>query len=281
MPIAGYLGPRGTFTQEALEQNLPGEFDRLVPFPTIADVLLAASDREVDSAVVPIENSIEGSVNITIDTLTFETDLVIEREIIHAIRHMLVARPGTETGQIEQVVSHPHATAQVRRFLAERLPGVPVLAANSTAEAAQIVSKSSEPMAAVATELAAKIYRLEVLERDIEDYESNQTRFVVVGRVPSPVTGRDKTTMACFIHENRPGSLLEILQEFASRGINLTKIESRPTKKVLGEYYFFIDVEGHADVDPVASAIRSLEPNLRELKLLGSYPAAASPGGTP
>lgn len=274
MPSVGYLGPRGTFTEEALETNLPGEFDRLVPFSTVPEVLLAVQAGEVDKGIVPIENSIEGSVNITLDTLTFETDLLIEREVVHPIRHCLVARPGVPIEDVMKVVSHPHATAQCRRFLSERLPDVPVTAANSTADAALTVSKASEPLAAVATELAAGLYDLSVLERDIEDYPSNLTRFVVVGKDTAPPTGSDKTSMACFIQENRPGSLLEILQEFAGRKINLTKIESRPTKKALGEYYFFIDLEGHARDEGVAAAIDSLKGKLRELKLLGSYPAA-------
>lgn len=274
MSSIGYLGPRGTFTEEALETNLAGEFTKMVPYATVPDVLMAVQSGEVDSGMVPIENSIEGSVNVTIDMLAFETDLLIEREVVHDIRHFLVSRPGVDPGGVTGIVSHPHATAQCRKYLAGRFPGVPVTAANSTAEAAQLVSKSEEPLAAVATELASGFYGLEVLARDIEDYPHNVTRFIVVGRSRLPRTGKDKTSMVCFIQENRPGSLLEILTEFASRGINLTKIESRPTREVLGEYCFFIDVEGHAGDADIAAAIGSLKGRLRELKLLGSYPAA-------
>ena len=273
MSSIGYLGPRGTFTGEALEKHLAGEFEKLVPYATVREVLLAVQSGEVTSGIVPIENSIEGSVNVTIDTLAFETELLIEREVVHEIRHFLVARPGIGPGALAGIISHPHATAQCRRYLAEQFGGVPVTAANSTAEAAQMVSRSDEPLAAVATELAAGIYGLEILARDIEDHPHNETRFIVVGTGRQPRTGRDKTSMVCFIHENRPGSLLEILTEFASRGINLTKIESRPTRKALGEYCFFIDVVGHTGDAAVGEAIRTLADTLLELKLLGSYPA--------
>lgn len=274
MPSIGYLGPRGTFTQEALEAQLASRFDPEVPYPTIPEVLAAAQSGEVDKGIVPIENSIEGSVNATLDTLAFETDVVIEREIVHPVRHCLIAREGVGRDRIEAIVSHPQATAQCRGFLARWFGEVPVIAANSTADAALEVSRSDRPLGAIGTELAAGIYGLEVLDRDMEDYKGNVTRFVVAGKEKTAPTGDDKTSIACFIQANRPGSLLEILQEFASRGIDLTKIESRPTKKVLGEYYFFIDVKGHVDEPEVAAAIGSLVGKLRELKLLGSYPAA-------
>ena len=277
MPAVGYLGPRGTFTQEALEATLSGLFDRLVPYSTIPGVLRAVEKGEVEGGMVPIENSIEGSVNITIDTLAFDSDLLIQREVVYPIRHRLVARPGVRLEHVVGVVSHPHAAAQCRRYLERNFSDVPLTAANSTAEAARRVSDSREQLAAIANSLAAEIYGLEVLESHIEDYPQNLSRFVVVGKEPSARTGSDKTSLVCFIQENRPGSLMEILNEFASRGINLTKIESRPTRKALGEYYFFIDIEGHIQDQQVASAVRSLEPRLRKLKMLGSYPAAEAP----
>lgn len=273
MPSIAYLGPRGTFTQEALEANLPGQFEEEIPYATVPEVLLAAQSGQVDCGMVPIENSIEGAVSVTLDTLAFETDLLIEREVVHEVKHRLLARPGVTRQQISGIVSHPQATAQCRGFLARWFPAAAVTAANSTAEAALAVSQSEEPLGAIASELAAGIYGLEVLDRDLEDHALNVTRFVVAGRKKTHPTGSDKTSIACFIRENRPGSLLEILQEFAARGVNLTKIESRPTKKVLGEYYFFIDIEGHVEDPEVAAAIGSLVGGLRELKLLGSYPA--------
>ena len=274
MPSVGYFGPRGTFTEEALEASLSSAFDRKVPYATIPDVLYAVQTGEVDSGLVPIENSIEGSVNVTLDTLAFETDLMIEREVVLPIKHCLVARPGVTREQITGIVSHPQPTAQCRGFLARWFADVPVTAAISTAEAARVVSESSEPLAAIATRLAAEIYGLEVLDSELEDYPGNTTRFVLVGKGRPERTGKDKTSIVCFIEANRPGSLLEILNEFADRGVNLSKIESRPTKKVLGEYYFFMDLEGHMEDPEVKAAIGSLVGKLRELKLLGSYPAA-------
>lgn len=277
MPGVGYLGPRGTFSEEALVTAFPGVFDPVVPFTSVPDVLTAVESGDVDKGMVPIENSIEGSVNVTLDTLAFETSLLIEREVIHPIRHHLLARAGLSRERVERIVSLPHATAQCKRFLARVFPGVPLAAANSTAEAAQIVAESTEPLAAVAARISADIYGLAVLEQNIEDYQSNQTRFVLVGRESPEPTGDDKTSLVCFIKANRPGSLLEILQEFAGRGINLSKIESRPTKKALGEYYFFMDIQGHTADPEVSGAIGLLSGKLRELRILGSYPAASAP----
>lgn len=272
-PSVGYLGPGGTFTHEALEANF-GDFEEEVPYVSVPEVLRAVQSGEVDKGLVPIENSIEGPVTITLDTLAFETDLLIEREVVQPVTHCLVAKPGTSREDVEGIVSHPQATAQCRGFLARWFGDVPVTAANSTAEAARTVSRSAEPLAAIANRLAADTYGLDVLDCDLEDYPGNQTRFVLVGRDKAPRTGRDKTSIVCFIQANRPGSLLEILQEFAARGVNLTKIESRPTKKVLGEYYFFIDIEGHVDDTDVAAALGALVGKLRELRLLGSYPTS-------
>jgi len=274
VPGIGYLGPSGTITQEALEASVASDFDRVVPYMTVPEVLRAVQSGEVDNGIVPIENSIEGSVNVTLDTLAFETDLVIEREVVQPVKHCLVARPGVSRKEVAGIISHPQATAQCRGFLARWFSDTPVTAANSTAEAAVIVSKTDEPLAAIATLLAASTYGLSVLDCDIQDYPENATRFVMVGKEKVARTGKDKTSIVCFIRANRPGSLLDILQEFASRGINLTKIESRPTKKVLGDYYFFIDIDGHIEDPGVAEAIGSLVSKLRELKLLGSYPAA-------
>lgn len=272
MAKIGYLGPRGTFTQEALNRSVADDFEELVSYPTVRDVLLAVHEDEINNGIVPIENSIEGSVNVTIDTLASETDLLIEREVVLPIRLNLVLRKGVSERDVSVIYSHPHATAQCRRFLAERFPGARVIAANSTADAAIIVSKADEPAAAIATDLAAEIYGLNVIDRDIEDYPENKTRFVLVGKHVAERTGSDKTSMVCFIRQNRPGSLLEILKEFAAREINLTKIESRPTRKALGEYFFFIDVEGHVDDENLAKSFDVLRKELRELKLLGSYP---------
>jgi len=270
----GFLGPRGTFTEEALLSVMQVELDDLVPFPTERDVIRAVDESKVEKGIVPIENSIEGSVNSTLDTLAFEANSTIEKEVIISTKHNLIGRKGTNIADISTVISHPQATAQCRRYLSKVLPGATIMAANSTAEAVKKVTEGSPDTAAIGTSLAARLYDLEVLESDIEDFKDNKTRFVIVGKEPPPRSGSDKTSLVCFIYEDRPGSLLQILQEFSYRYINLTKIQSRPTKKGLGDYCFWIDMEGHLDDEPIASAIKCLKCKIRDVKVLGSYPRA-------
>lgn len=269
----GYLGPRGTNAEEALVNNLKVSEESLVPFSTVSEVIFAVARDEVQQGVVPIENSIEGSVNETLDILTFSVDGVfIQKEIVVPITHHLVARQGIEIKGISAIVSHPQATAQCRNYLSENLSQKPIIAANSTAEAVKKVAEQDGAWAAIGTELAANIYGLKILASDIEDYRDNQTRFVLVGKEMAERTGNDKTSVVAFIFENRPGSLLQILQELSFRYINLTKIQSRPTKKALGEYCFWIDMEGHVEDDVVADALKCLRCKLRDVKVLGSYP---------
>lgn len=280
MARIGFLGPHGTFTEQALltQADLAGE--ELVPIGSIPDVLVATEKGEVDLGFVPIENSIEGTVNVALDTLAFETSLLIQREVVINIQLNLLAPPGTSLSDVRAVVSMPMATAQCRNFLARELPGVEVRASNATAEAARIVGEGAEPgLAAIAPALAGSIYGLDVLATDVEDHPENQTRFLVVSRtgVPAP-TGHDKTTIVCFQHTDRPGSLLAILQEFAARAINLTKLESRPTKKGLGDYCFMIDLEGHVADAVVGDCLRELKAMLADVRYLGSYPAAGEHG---
>jgi prephenate dehydratase len=268
-----YLGPPGTFTEEAL-QSWPGlDYREAVPFATVEDTVMAVEAETTDKGVVPIENSIEGSVNATLDSLAFEAEVLIQGEMVCQVEHYLLARPGVKLSDITRVISHPQAAAQCRRHLAELLTGVELEAANSTTEAALRVAESQEPRAAIGSRLAAHLYDLEVLYEGLEDHPDNRTRFVLLGRQEMPATGHDKTSMVCFIHKDQPGMLLQILQEFAFRYINLTKIESRPTKKVLGDYCFFIDCEGHQEDEVVASALKCLRCKLPRVKLLGSYPA--------
>ena len=272
-----YLGPPGTFTEEALLSAPEAAGAEPMPMQTVPEVIAAVARGDVPGGVVPIENSIEGSVNVTLDTLAFESnDVVIQREIVLPVRHALLARPGVAISSIVAVVSHPHATAQCRSFLSENLPKAEVRAANSTAEAAQLVAERGpiEPWAAIGTQLAARLYGLEVLAPDIEDRRENSTRFVLVGRESVPPTGSDKTSVVCFIAKDRPGALLAILHEFSDRGINLTKLESRPTKERLGEYCFFIDVEGHIEDPDVGHAIAGLRTKILDVKVMGSYPRA-------
>jgi prephenate dehydratase len=272
-----YLGPPGTFTEEALLSAPEAADADPVPLQTVPDVIAAVTSGSVDGGVVPIENSIEGSVNVTLDTLAFGSPgVTIQRELVLPVRHALLARVGVRVEDIVVVVSHPHATAQCRQYLAEHLPNAEVRAANSTAEAAQIVSERGpiEPWAAIGTQLAAALYGLVVTAPDIEDRRENSTRFVLVGKESVPQTGNDKTSVVCFIEKDRPGALLAILHEFSDRGINLTKLESRPTKERLGEYCFFIDIEGHVDEPNVGHAIAGLRTKILDVKVMGSYPRA-------
>jgi prephenate dehydratase len=275
-----FLGPPGTFTEEALltVPDLAGE--ELVPIGSIPDVLAATESGEADLGFVALENSIEGTVNVALDALIFEHELLVQQEVVLSVQLNLLAPPGAGLGDIRRVVSFPHAVAQCRGFFARELPGAQVVASNSTAEAARDVGEGRDPgTAAVGTALAAKLYGLEIVAPDIEDHPDNQTRFVLVAPagIPGP-TGHDKTSIVCFQHADRPGSLLAILQEFAARAINLTKLESRPTKRGLGEYCFIIDLEGHVAEELVADCLRDLRSKLADLKFLGSYPAAGDHG---
>jgi prephenate dehydratase len=271
----GFLGPPGTFTQEALLQVVDPEQAELVYYPTVEEVVLAVASGEVDRGMIPIENSVEGTVNASVDAIGFETEgLLIENEVILPVRLHLLGRAGTQLADVKEVYSMPHATAQCRRWLRENLPDAKIIAANSTAEAAGRVAYEKATAVAIGPNLAAQLFGLDVVARDVTDHAEAETRFVVVGHDPAPRSGRDKTSLVVFISEDKPGALLEILQEFAQRNINLTKLESRPTKRVLGEYCFFIDLEGHLEDEVVAGALESLERRVARLKSLGSYPRA-------
>ena len=273
-PVA-FFGPSGTFTEEALLTQPDLTADGRVALGSIPDVLAAVERGQHDLGVVPIENSIEGSVSVTLDTLAFESELLIQREVDLPISLNLFAKPGTTLRAVTIVLSYPHAIAQCRRWLTRKLPDATVVAANSTAEAAQRVARSKRAdQAAIGNALAARLYGLKLLATEIEDHPENQTRFVVVGRGVPAASGHDKTSIVCFQRQDRPGSLLGILQEFAARSINLTKLESRPTKRSLGDYCFFIDFEGHLDDELVADCLRTLAAKQAHVKFLGSYPVA-------
>jgi prephenate dehydratase len=270
-----YLGPLGTFTEEALLTLPESAGAVLVPLATVPDVVDAVAMGEAEAGLVPIENSIEGSVNVTLDALAFGDQIQICAEVVRPIRHAILGAAGASLDSITDIASHPHATAQCREYLARAMPGARVHAANSTAEAARDVAERGDPAwAAIGTELAGKLYGLAVLAAEIEDRPENATRFVLLSKERAVPTGADKTSVVCFIEKDRPGSLLAILHEFSDRQINLTKLESRPTKERLGEYCFFIDMEGHADEPPVRYAIESLRTKILEVKVLGSYPRA-------
>jgi prephenate dehydratase len=228
----------------------------------------------VEAAVVPIENSIEGSVNVTLDQLIHSrVPPRIAAELNLAVRHHLVGRPGTGLGDIERLVAHPQAVAQCRQFMLEHLPQVQVLPALSNSAAVQSLVHSNN-IAAIGNQRSADLYGMAIIRPDIQDSHDNTTRFVVLTDELTSPTGRDKTSICCSIAEDRPGSLMAILAEFANRGINLTKIESRPTRGGLGKYYFLIDCVGHEQDHEVAAALEAVRGISYELKLLGSYPAA-------
>ena len=271
-----YLGPSGTFTEHALLNQTDLRELELVSVASIPEALKHVSDNEVDLAFVAIENSIEGSVNITQDTLTFDADLLIQREVVSSIELNLLVKPGTSLDEITTVLSFPHAIAQCKDWLSNNLPNAVTEAANSTADAAKQVSATSQDtFAAIGTERAADAYGLEILVDGIQDHSDNETRFVLVASdgVPRP-TGYDKTSIVVFQDADRPGSLLGILQEFAARSLNLTRLESRPTKKGLGNYCFLIDLEGHISDEVVADCLKNLHVKNGSVKFLGSYPAA-------
>lgn len=268
-----YFGPPGTFTEEALRSQPDLVALEREPQKSVPDVIAAVERGEFEYGVVPIENMIEGSVSVTLDTLAFDSELLIQREVDLPVTFVLCAPPGVTLADLRAVTSFPHAAAQCRSWLHAKLPGVEVRAALSTADAAREVSRSKRrDQAAICNRLAAELYGLDVLATDIEDQPENQTRFVVVGRgVPAP-TGHDKTSIVCFQRENRPGSLLGILQEFSARAIDLAKLESRPTKRRIGDYCFFIDCEGHIADERLADALRNLMAKQADVKFLGSYP---------
>ena len=274
-PIA-FLGPEGTFTEEALLANPPA--GDLHPFPhlSIRDVVKAVASGEAPLGLVPIENALEGSVAITLDLLAFGGDgLHIVREITHPIHQQLIARRPLELAQITKVISIPHAYNQCRDFVREHLPNAEHEASDSTAEAVRRVGRVDRPWAAVGSRLAAELYECTIVRENIEDAGENRTRFVFLSREPAPqdLDAGYKTSLVCGIAQDQPGSLLMILSEFADRSVNLTKVESRPSKQALGHYVFFIDLEGRAQDAPVAEALTSLERKLPWMRVLGSYPA--------
>lgn len=251
-----------------------------VAYLTMHQVLAATAAGEVDLGVVAIENALEGMVNATVDALAFDLDVLIQREIVLPVHLDLLGVPGATLEGVATVSSMPVALGQVRSFLHERLPDATERPVNSTAEAARLVAELADPtVAAVANALAGERYGLVPLASRVEDHPDNATRFIVVARgiVPAP-TGHDKSTIIVFQHDDRPGSLLMILQEFAARNINLTRLESRPTKSGLGNYCFLIDLVGHIADEVVADALRAIHAKQSHVKFLGSYPTAGVEG---
>ncbi|HEX8509147.1 MAG TPA: prephenate dehydratase [Propionibacteriaceae bacterium] len=272
----GYFGPAGTFTHQAL-LTVPGQRGEPIPYPTVAQALQAVREGEVAAAMVPIENSVEGGVTATLDNLAYGDPLVITREVLLPVAFTLFTRPGTTLGDIRNVLTHPHAAAQCRDWLATHLPGATVTEGGSTAGAAAEVARADSRFdAAICARIAGDLHRLSALAEGIGDNAEAVTRFVLVSR-PGPVgtpTGADKTTLVLFMREDHPGALLEILEQFASRGVNLCRIESRPTKRTLGDYCFSVDAEGHIDDARLAEALMGLHRTCADVVFLGSYARA-------
>lgn len=273
--MRGFFGPEGTFTHQAL---LTLGNEPAVAFPTVARALDAVRSGEVEASLVPIENSIEGGVSATLDYLALPDDtLQINAEVVIPVSFDLCVRPGTTLDQVQRVISHPHAIAQVRGWLDANLPDAMVVERGSTAGAAQAVSHAeSEFDAAVCAPVAGQMYGLISAATNISDNQTAATRFVLVTR-PGPNserTGHDKTTLVAYMRQDHPGALLEILQQFAVRGVNLCRIESRPTKTTLGEYCFSIDAEGHISDARMAEALMGLHRICKDVIFLGSYARA-------
>lgn len=274
----GYLGPPGTYSHEALA-GLPGAADwEAAPLATVHAAVLAVQNRSVDRALVPIENSLEGAVNATLDALVGEAeDVAIVGEVVHAVRHCLIAAGPLELAEVEEVVSIPHASAQCARFLRDELPGATLVAANSTAEAVRTVVEAGGARAALGNRLSAERYGGEVLRDGVEDTPGNQTRFVWLAPASTRADGPGawKTSIVFWgAGDDAPGWLVRCLSEFAFRGVNLTMIESRPRKLGLGHYLFFADLEGTVEDPAVAAAIEAVRGQTERLRVLGSYPAA-------
>jgi len=277
----GYLGPPGTFSEEALRAQPFASDAELVPFASIHETVMAVDGGGVDRALVPIENALEGGIPATLDALAVDaSDVAIVGEAVLAIRNCLVARDDLGLDAITVVVSHPQPLAQCARFLRSELPRAEVRGAPSTAEAVRTIAASTEPWAALGPRSAAERYDCRVLREGVDDDPDNATRFVWLGRAGAEPVGADdadgwKTSVVfAGAGDLQPGWLVRCLSEFAFRGVNLTKIESRPRRGRLGHYLFHVDMDGRADEKTVADALRALHAHCEVVRLLGSYPAA-------
>lgn len=265
-----YFGPAGTYTEEAaLLYDPHADFHS---YPTIAAVGQAVSSRATDEGVVPIENSLEGSVTFTLDLLIRESGLSIYQEVVLPINHYLMAKSGTQESEIQVVYSHPQSLAQCREFLEQRFPYAQKMASLSNSAAVSDMKESSVPAAAIAPRRAAELYDVEIIGAEVQDVANNVTRFAVLARQDHPPTGDDKTSVCFSFEKDEPGILYRSMGEFAERNINLVKIESRPTRHTLGEYIFLIDCTGHREDPAVKAALESLGRLATMMKVLGSYP---------
>lgn len=271
-----YLGPAGTHSEEALRASGPAGMEE-VPYPTIHAAVMAVQERAVERALVPIENALEGGVAVTLDTLVLEAhDVRIAGELVHPVHHCVAARSRVELTDVQRVVSHPQATAQCARFLRERLPGVELLNAASTADAVLSLATADPTTVALGSRLAAELYGCLLVAVDVEDHPDNATRFVWLAPAADARTAAApaKTSIVFWGGgDESPGWLVDVLGELSSRGVNLTRIESRPRRIRLGHYMFFADLEGAAGTPPVSEALTALGAHVEEVRVLGSYAA--------
>lgn len=272
--MLGYMGPDGTFTQQAAIEWSGGN-EQLVEFPTIAGAIKAVNEGRIEKCIVPIENSLNGSVTMTLDTLAFDTDVYITDEYILQITQNLMIKKGASIKDIKTIISHPQALGQCSKMLETEFAGVNIKAAESTARAAQIASESDGSIAAITSGAAASLYDLEIARAACNDDSNNFTRFAVIEKNRNlNVTGHDKTSIV-FSTEHAPGCLYRALGLLADENINMLKIESRPVKKYPGRYVFFIDIEGNADDARIYFALEKVRENSLFYKFLGSYRSAS------
>ncbi len=286
LPAAGYLGPEGTFSEEALLGSVDPTAVKPVPIDTIRDAVMAVQDHALEWSLVPIENSVEGSVTVTLDTLAGEAvDVAIVGEVVLPVRHYLISPTPLELAAVETIVSHPHVPGQCTRFLHERVSRAQIVASSSTAEAVRLVAEEGHPgWAAIGTRLAADLYQCIVIAEGIQDREDNETRFVWLAREDSalgapplrkPAGPNHKTSLVFWgAGADRAGWLVRCLDEFGKRDINLTKIESRPMRERLGHYMFFLDLEGGLEDTHVSDALAGLRGMCERVRVFGSYPTA-------
>ena len=270
-----FLGPEGTYTEQAAVDYDPTA--ERIPFSGIPRVVRAVLSGETDEAIAPIENSMEGMVTFTVDLLIDESGLKIKNEVIVPIHHCLLGDPGTDLETVEVVYSHPQALAQCRDYLTCRLPNAERIASLSTAGAVSDMRSSRYSAVAISSRRAAEIFDANIIERDIEDIRNNRTRFVILASEDHEPTGNDRTSI-CFDYDlDAPGLLYDTLGEFATREINMIKIESRPNRRNPGRYVFLIDIDGHRETPPVRAALDGMQARTSMFKILGSYPRATPP----
>lgn len=271
MTKIGFLGPRGTFSHEALEEYIKDSND-FIPqdYNNISDMIMAVQNGIIDEGIAPIENSIEGAVNATLDMLAFEVDLKIKSELVIPINQNLLIKKGAKLEDIKYVLSHPQPVGQCRKYINANFPSAEVRLVYSTAGAAETVAAGTNDSAAIGSAAAARVYGLDIAARGIQDEENNLTRFVIMSKADNPKTGDDKTSIV-FSTEDKPGSLYSVLEIFNLWDINLTRIESRPAKNQLGKYIFFVDISGHKEDDDVRDALTMVKRKTSFCKFLGSY----------